>query len=404
MSQYLFKGGRVFDATSTEITAHKAVLVEEGQITAYESAEHFAGFQGEVIDTHNATLMPGLIDSHVHICFSASFDPRGDMAKRDNAKITLHALQHAQATLEGGVTAIRDCGGKDYIEFAVRDLIKQGVFAGPTIKAAGRMICMTGGHGNFIGRIADGQEDVIRAVREQIHAGCDLVKIMATGGVMTPGVNPEDAHYSVEELTAGVSEAHRFSKRAASHAQGTQGILNAVRAGIDSIEHGIFMSEEAIAEMIAAGTYLVPTLAAIRNILENADGGIPEYVVEKSRGVVERHIQSIRDYYHAGGKIAMGTDAGTPCNVHGLNALELAYMVDVGVSEADALRISTTNAADLLGLDDVGTIEVGKRADLLLVRGNPLDQINQVAEKTNHLLVMKNGELVTGQHASRATA
>jgi imidazolonepropionase-like amidohydrolase len=255
---------------------------------------------------------------------------------------------------------------------------------------------MTGGHGNRVGRVADGVEEVVKAVREQIHAGCDLVKIMATGGVMTPGVNPEDAHYSAEEMAAGISEGHRFHKPCASHAQGRDGILNAVRGGIDSIEHGIFMDEQCIEEMIERKTYLVPTLAAVNNIISHANDGIPAYAVEKSLRVADIHRNAIKNFYDAGGKIAMGTDAGTPFNYHGENALELQYMVDVGIEPADALIAATTNAADLNRLPDHGRIFEGAAADLLIVEGNPFVNIGAAAEKANHRAVIKGGELVAG--------
>ena len=204
-------------------------------------------------------------------------------------------------------------------------------------------------------------------MREQVHAGCDLVKIMATGGVMTPGVSPMDAHYSFAEMKAGVHEAKRFRKSTASHAQGTEGILNAVRAGIDSIEHGIFMDEECLREMLEARTYLVPTIAAVRNIVANADNGIPAYAVEKARAVEQRHRESIQ-MYKAGGRIAMGTDAGTPFNLHGENAMELAYMVEFGMTPVDALVAGTSRGHDLMGMDGHGAIQDGNAADLLLVQ------------------------------------
>jgi imidazolonepropionase-like amidohydrolase len=255
---------------------------------------------------------------------------------------------------------------------------------------------MTGGHGNRIGRVADGVDEVVKAAREQIHAGCDLVKIMATGGVMTPGVNPEDAHYSAEEMAAGIGEAQRFHRPTASHAQGRDGILNAVRGGIDSIEHGIFMDERCIEEMIERGTYLVATLAAINNIVLNADNGIPDYVIEKSERVRERHRDAIGLFYRAGGKLALGTDAGTPFNRHGENARELAYLVEVGVSPTDALVAATSNAAALNRIEDEGRIADGTVADLLLVAGNPVADIEAAADKANHRAVIKRGSVVAG--------
>ena len=389
----LYAGGLVFDGLNTP-TEGQAVLVENGRITKVAPADSFQGFAGQTVDTTGATLMPGLIDCHVHICHGAEANPAEGVDRLTASGVGLRALEHAKRTLEGGIVAVRDCGGKDYIEFAARDACNAGRFLGPTIRAAGRMICMTGGHGNRIGRVADGVDEVVKAVREQVHAGSDLIKIMATGGVMTPGVNPQDAHYSAEEMAAGIGEGHRFHKPCASHAQGRDGILNAVRGGIDSIEHGIFMDERCVEEMLEHGTYLVPTLAAIRNILGNRDRGIPAYVVEKSERVAEQHMTSIQMYYRAGGNIAMGTDAGTPFNLHGENALELAYMVDVGISPADSILIATKQAAALNRYEDRGRLAEGCFADLLLVEGDPLQDIAQVAGKANHRLVVKNGQRV----------
>ena len=339
--QTLFIGGLVFDGLGKTLAGH-GVLVQDGRIARVAPAAEFDGYAGRKVDTAGMTLMPSLADCHVHLVYTGGPDPNAQMNKQGPAQITLTALENAQASLRGGVTALRDCGGKDYLEFGVRDAIARGVFPGPAIRASGRIICMTGGHGNRIGRVADGCEEVVKAVREQVHAGCDLVKIMATGGVMTPGVSPMDAHYSFAEMKAGVHEAKRFRKSTASHAQGTEGILNAVRAGIDSIEHGIFIDEECLREMLEARTYLVPTIAAVRNIVANADNGIPAYAVEKARAVEQRHRESIQMYYKAGGRIAMGTDAGTPFNLHGENAMELAYMVEFGMTPVDALVAGTS--------------------------------------------------------------
>ena len=226
------------------------------------------------------------------------------------------------------------------------------------------------------------------------HAGSDLIKIMATGGVMTPGVNPEDAHYSAEEMNAGVGEAKRFHKTSASHAQGSEGIMNAVNAGITSIEHGIFMDEQCLEAMLERGTYLVPTLAAVQNILNNADKGIADYVLEKSRRVFEIHRESFTMFYKAGGKIAMGTDAGTPFNLHGENAMEMSYMVDCGMTATDALTSSTSVAHSLMELDDRGQIKADFKADMIIVNGNPTEDILMAANAANHRMVVKNGKVV----------
>ncbi|WP_019937542.1 amidohydrolase family protein [Bordetella sp. FB-8] len=392
----LFTGGRVFDGLGKILDGH-AVLVQDGLVARVAPEGEFHGYAGRKVASAGMTLMPGLGDCHVHLVYTGGADPNGIISKQSPGEITLTALENAQTALRGGITAVRDCGGKDYLEFAVRNAIARGVFMGPTIRAAGRMICMTGGHGNRMGRVADGVEDVIRAVREQVHAGCDLVKIMATGGVMTPGVNPMDAHYTAEEMRAGLHEAKRFHKSTASHAQGTEGILNAVRGGVDSVEHGIYMDEECLREMLERQTYLVPTIAALKNILDNADRGIPPYAVEKARNVAERHRESFKMYYKAGGRIALGTDAGTPYNLHGENAMELAFMVEFGMTPVDALIAGTSRAHDLMGLINAGRILQGAQADLLLVKGDPTQDIACAAQRANHIAVFKGGVLAAGK-------
>lgn len=393
--EVLFAGGRLFDGRNP-VADGLGVLVSGARIARVAPAPEFTGFAGRKVDTTGMTLMPGLIDCHVHLTMGGEADPVAAQEKLAPGAIALKALERAQATLKGGVTAVRDCGGRDYLEFAVRDAINAGVFTGPTIRAAGRMICMTGGHGNRIARIADGADEVVRAVREQIHAGSDLIKIMATGGVMTPGVNPEDAHYTAEEMAAGIAEGHRFDRKCASHAQGAEGILNAVLGGVDSIEHGIFMDERCLAEMVERGVFLVPTLSAVRNIIAHAEAGIPAFMVEKCERVSARHIESVRRFHEAGGRIAMGTDAGTPFNRHGANAAELAYMVEAGIPPLDALKAATSEAAELMGLDGAGRVADGAAADLLLVAGDPAAEIARAADPANHRAVLKAGALVSG--------
>lgn len=389
-TETLYAGGCIIDGTGRVLESH-GVLVRGQTIAELAPLARFDGFAGPRVDLSGGTLLPGLVDCHVHLCMGGEANPVAAQMAQTPGQITMSAFERAQASLHGGITALRDCGGKDFLELAVRDACNAGRQLGPSILCSGRAICMTGGHGNRNGRVADGVEEVVKAVREQIAAGTDLVKMMATGGVMTPGVNPEDAHFSQEEMAAGVAEGLRFRRKTASHAQGGLGILNAVRAGVASIEHGIFMDEECLAEMLERGTYLVPTLAAVRNIVENRNGGIPAFAVEKAARVAERHRASIKMYYDAGGPIAMGTDAGTPFNIHGENAMELRYMVDIGISPADAITISTRNGIDLMGLERRGTVAAGNFADLLVVDGDPLADIDMVAHTANHRMVVKNG-------------
>ena len=393
----LYLNGRIYDGERM-IDAH-AVLIDNGRIARVAPTGDFEGYAGDVVDCTGCTVMPGLIDCHVHLLFRGEPDPAAVLEKLDAAHAVVRALEHARQTLRGGVTSVRDCGGREYQEFAVRDACNEGRFPGPTIRAAGKMICMTGGHGNRIGRVADGPVEVVKAVREQIHAGADLVKIMATGGVMTPGVDPEDAHYSAEEMAVGIAEAKRFHRRTASHAQGAEGILNATRGGVTSIEHGIFMNDECCREMLDRGTFLVPTLAALHNILNNTDAGIPDYVVEKAQRCGEALKRSVRMFHEAGGRIALGTDAGTPFNLHGSNAQELRFMVDIGMPNLDALRAGTRNGADLMGLEDGGRIAEGAAADLLVVEGDPSRDIEAAADRNRHRQVVKGGMVVHGSGA-----
>lgn len=393
--QTLYIGGKVFDGERA-LADGVGVLVENGKIRRIAPQGEFAGFAGDRVDTSGGALLPGLIDCHVHLCSGGEADPATVQGKLSDAQLALKALERAQATLKGGIVAVRDCGGRNYVELSVRDAIKRGEFPGPVVRASGRMICMTGGHGNRTGRVADGVDEVIKAVREQIHAGADLIKIMATGGVMTPGVNPEDAHYTRAEMAAGIGEARRFNRRTASHAQGAEGIMNAVLGGISSIEHGIFMNDECIAAMLERGTFLVPTLAAVLNIIRNKDRGIPAWAVEKSERVFERHKAAFRAFHAAGGRIAMGTDAGTPFNLHGENALELEYMVECGMKPAEAIKAATANAADLCDLPEHGRIREGMAADLLLVDGDPIADVTRAARRTHHRMVVRGGKPADG--------
>ncbi|MGZ3247438.1 MAG: amidohydrolase family protein [Croceibacterium sp.] len=390
----LFHGGSIFDGEEL-LPTEWAMLVEGDRIAALGPLAGFDGYAGPRTDITGQTLLPGLIDCHAHLTLSGDMDGfGGSLTRFSRPGLTLRALENAQSCLRGGVTALRDCGGVDHVELAVRDACNSERFVGPTIRAAGRCICMTGGTNFVVARVADGPAAIVTAVREQVQAGCDCIKLMATGGVLSPGTDVDDAQYTQAELEAGVAEARRFGKPVATHAIGAVGILNAARAGVDSIEHGVFLTDESIREMLARKVFLVPTLAAITHIVANLDKGFGAEVVAKANKVALASRRSVKSYCEAGGRIAMGADTGTPFNPHGSNARELQYLVEAGMTRVDALRSATANAADLLRLPTRGRLKVAFMADLLLVEGDPTRDITRAAERSNHRAVFKGGVCV----------
>jgi imidazolonepropionase-like amidohydrolase len=264
------------------------------------------------------------------------------------------------------------------------------------VRAAGRVVTMTGGHGHFIGREADGPDEVRKAVRAEIKGGAHFIKVMATGGVLTPGVDPSQTTFQPEELRAAVEEAHKAGRPIASHAIGNRGIKNALEAGIDSVEHGFYLDDESVNLALKNDAYMVPTLIAVDQIVSNGRArGIPEWVVRKAESEAGHHRESFALAVRSGMRIAAGTDAGTPFNPHGDLALELAKMVEFGLGEMAAIVAATSSAARLLRIDHlIGSVEAGKQADLLLVPGDPLADITAMRRPA---LVMKAGRV----HADR---
>ncbi len=306
-------------------------------------------------------------------------------------------------TLLAGFTTVRDLGCLRHVGLHVRDAVRDGMIPGPRMCCAGQMICMTGGHGWQIGMEADGADAVRRAARLQLRAGADVIKVMATGGICTEGVEPANAQLTLEELSAAVEEAHKAGCRAAAHAQGLGGVKNALRAGIDSIEHGVQLDEEAIEIMLKNEVYLVPTISAgAHMIARGIEAGIPAFMVEKSRAHRETRLDSLARARHAGVRIAFGTDAGTPFNAHGNNAFELQELVRVGFSTSEAIVAATSTAAELLGVGDrIGTLAPGFLADIVVVDGDPLSDVGVLASSDNIVSVYQSGSPVPNQGDSR---
>lgn len=374
----LYKGFTLINGTGETPVKNSYFVVEDKKIVKVGNGESPLSDDMEVVDLTGKTVMPGLINSHVHITMEPVGDPVSIMEKESAAKTTLRGVANLKKHLHSGTTFFRDLGAPKGIDFDLRDGVNEGLVEGPQFLAAGKCVTMTGGHGWFIGREADGVDETRKAAREQLRAGSDIVKIMATGGVMTKGVEPGSPQLTMEEMKSAVDEAHKAGKKTASHAQGTEGIKNAILAGIDSIEHGIFLDDEVIQLMVDKGVYLVPTLVAPYFIVENGvEAGIPKYAVDKSEYVMKFHMDSFTKAYKAGVKIAMGTDAGTPFNLHDAAPHELKLMIQCGMTPMESLVASTKSSADLLGiLDNYGTLEEGKFADFLVLNENPIDNID----------------------------
>ena len=383
MTRLILHGGQIFDGTSDKASTGD-VLVEDGRIVEVGS-----GLDGDAaIDCTGRLVTPGLFDCHVH------FMTDGDFSAKTHAETPFslgffQAAERMERTLAIGITSVREAGGTDA---GIKEARDRGLIQGPRMQISLTMLSQTGGHADsweicgahmpgmmdsHPGRphpIVDGPEEMRKKVRELIRAGADVIKVATSGGVLSPVSNPKHAHFRPDELDALVSEATAADRFVMAHAQGTQGIKNAIAAGIRSIEHGIYLDDEAIEMMLAAGTYLVPTLMAPLGLLDQIERGmeLPEKVIRIATSVAEAHRDSVERAIAAGVKVAMGTDTGvTP---HGENLRELAEMAKLGMSDAQVLRSSTTVAADLLGVSsELGTVEVGKIADLVVWEGESLD-------------------------------
>jgi imidazolonepropionase-like amidohydrolase len=378
MSKTIYKGFTLIDGNGNAPVENAYFAVEDKKIVEVGNAKDIKNEEKyEIVDLNGKTVMPGLINAHVHI----NMEPVGNpFANADSdAKIAFRSAANLKKHLYAGTTFFRDLGGTNYVDIDTRDAVNAGLLEGPEFLTSGRCICMTGGHGwEAGGREADGPDEVRKAAREQLRAGADVIKVMATGGVMTRGVEPGSPQFTEEEMRAAIEEAHKVGKKTATHAQGNTGIKNAVRAGIDTVEHAFFLDDEVIQMMIERGTYVVPTLVAVDFIVKNGvEAGIPEYAVRKATTTQEAHKASILKAYKAGVKIAMGTDSGTPFNLHGSAPYEIKLLIECGMTPMDALVAATKGSADCLGImDNYGTLEERKFADFLVLDENPLDNLD----------------------------
>lgn len=409
MPYTLIKSGTLIDGNGGEPVRDAAILLNGNKIEAVGKKNELPHVNGEVkvVDANGGFILPGFIDTHVHIMYEQT-----DLETRLETPFSLRfykAIEHMKRTIEAGITTVRDAG---FTDIGVKEAVERGLVLGPRMQISVNPITITGGHDDSWTRSGidltdvsyptmpnakcDGPEQVYQKVREILRAGADVVKVDATGGVLSPTDHPEFTQFTQEELEIMVREAkYRRGLKVMAHAQGAEGIKNAVRAGVHSIEHGTYLDDEAIELMLENGTYLVPTLLALVSVLEQAEtgGNIPGYALEKAREMVDVHRESIARAYKSGVKIAMGTDAGVM--PHGTNLRELNLMCQIGMSPMEVIVATTKIAAECLGWEDrLGTVEVGKEADLIITKTNPLTNICSLEDSRNIVTVVKKGEIV----------
>jgi imidazolonepropionase-like amidohydrolase len=395
----LIHAGRLIDGVSDSPKTNQTVVVDGGRITAIENGFRVPAAGDRVIDLKSGTLLPGLFDMHVHLSGEYSKNSELNDYKLNEADVAIDAVVHAQRTLLAGFTTVRDLGDEFRETIALRNAISARKVPGPRIVAAGKSIGTTGGHAdptNGWARkfpanpgpdqgVVNSVDDARQAVRQRYKEGSETIKITATGGVLSIAKNGSNPQFTEEEIRAIVTTARDYGFKVAAHAHGTEGMKRAVRGGVDTIEHGTFMDDETIKLMKERGTFYVPTISAGRWVADKAKdpGFFPAVVRPKAQAVGPQIDATFSKAYKAGVKILFGTDTGV--SAHGDNAREFRYMVEDGMPAMEAIQSATSAPAKFLGLDDVGSVAVGKLGELVGVPGNPLEDIT-VMERVSFVM------------------
>ncbi|WP_297633183.1 amidohydrolase family protein [uncultured Clostridium sp.] len=391
-----FKNANIVDVINSKILEGKSLIIEDGEIKKIlDKDEIIEGKFEEIIDLKSKYIMPGLIDCHVHVFSDGSGKINLFKENIDPVLATAVAINNLETLLKSGVTYIRDLGSARGFDISLKECVSLGIIKGPNIKCCGQFITMTGGHMNMIGREADGIEEVRKATRESIKMGADIIKLAASGGVITPRSDVNAYQFNEDELRVAVIEGHKANKKVATHAHSVQAIKNSILAGVDSIEHGSLIDDECIELMVKNKTYLVPTLKvgySIVNGYENGEKIVGEEEYKKEKGMYKNHGKNLEKAYKAGVKIALGTDSGVPGCIFGTTYQELLLLQKCNVAVKDILKIATINSAELLDINDkYGVIAENKIADFLVLNENPFNKLETIGEI---LAVYKNGKLV----------